>query len=242
MVTPQAFPARPSAPRRAQSGSSRKRAKSGTPTTPVVPVFSASYNVVPKRVVGYVRVSKVSQTVDQQVDALRAIGVACVYADEGVSGAQRDRDGLSAALAELQPGDALAVVALDRLGRDLSNLVRVVDALRERGAHLRSLRESIDTTTAAGRMVFGIFGALAEYERAMIQERTAERLAAKKRRGERVGRKPKLTPSQVALALRELDGGASSATVARNLRCGRSTLYRALAASKCAGAIAPAME
>lgn len=181
--------------------------------------------------IGYVRVSKTSQTVEQQVDALRAIGAAAVYADEGISGSVRDRAGLDAALDELQPGDALVVVALDRLGRDLSDLVRVVDGLRERGAHLRSLRESIDTTTAAGRMLFGIFGALSEYERAMIQERTMERLSAKKRRGERVGRKPKLTPSQVALAQRELDGGASSTVVARNLRCGRSTLYRALAAA-----------
>jgi hypothetical protein len=98
-------------------------------------MFRESRNVVPNRIIGYARVSKTSQTVEQQVDALRAIGVAAVYADEGVSGAQRDRDGLSAALAELQPGDALAVVALDRLGRDLSDLVGVVDGLRERGAH-----------------------------------------------------------------------------------------------------------
>lgn len=166
-------------------------------------------------------------------DALRAIGVVAVYADEGVSGAKRDRDGLNAALEELQPGDALAVVALDRLGRDLSDLVRIVETLRERGAHLRSLRESIDTTTAAGRMLLGIFGALAEYERAMIQERTAERLAAKKARGERVGRKPALTPSQIALARRELAAGVSAAVVARSLHCGRSTLYRACRHCEC---------
>jgi len=207
---------------------SRNRAIAGNGTTRVLPVFRESRNLVPNRMIGYVRVSKTSQTVEQQVDALRVLGAVAVYADEGISGSVRDRAGLDAALDELQPGDALVVVALDRLGRDLSDLVRVVDGLRERGAHLRSLRESIDTTTAAGRMLFGIFGALSEYERAMIQERTMERLAAKKRRGERVGRKPKLTPSQVALAQRELDGGASSTLVARNLRCGRSTLYRAL--------------
>jgi DNA invertase Pin-like site-specific DNA recombinase len=193
-----------------------------------LPVYRESRNVVPNRIIGYVRVSKVSQTVDQQLDALRTIGVAAVYADEGISGVQRDRDGLSAALAELQTGDALAVVALDRLGRSLSDLVAIVETLREKGAHLRSLRESIDTTTAAGRMLLGIFGALAEYERAMIQERTAERLAAKKRRGERVGRRPKLTPSQLALAQRELEAGVSANTIARNLHVGRSTLYRGL--------------
>lgn len=217
--------------RTARPAKSRNRSKSGIETTPIEPVFRESRNVVPNRTIGYVRVSKVSQTVEQQVDALRAIGVAAVYADEGVSGAQRDRDGLSAALAELRPGDCLAVVALDRLGRDLSDLVRVVDRLRDHGVHLRSLRESIDTTTAAGRMMFGIFGALSEYERAMVMERTAERLAAKKRRGERVGRKPSLTPSQIALAKRELEGGASANLVARNLRVGRSTLYRALSAA-----------
>ncbi|MDB5094555.1 MAG: hypothetical protein JWO85_2656 [Candidatus Eremiobacteraeota bacterium] len=210
---------------------SRNRTLAGNETPLVVPVFRESRNVVPNRTIGYVRVSKTAQTVEQQVDALRAIGCAAVYADEGVSGAQRDRIGLAAALDELQPGDALAVVALDRLGRDLSDLVRIVETLRERGAHLRSMRESIDTTTAAGRLMFGIFGALAEYERAMIQERTTERLGAKKRRGERVGRKPKLTPSQIALAMRELaTGDVSAGTVARNLHVGRSTLYRALAA------------
>jgi DNA invertase Pin-like site-specific DNA recombinase len=214
--------------RKGASAQSRNRAIAGNGTARILPVFRESRNIVPNRIIGYVRVSKTSQTVEQQVDTLRAIGVAAVYADEGVSGAQRDRDGLSAALAELKPGDALAVVALDRLGRDLSDLVRVVDGLRERGAHLRSLRESIDTTTAAGRMLFGIFGALSEYERAMIQERTMERLAAKKRRGERVGRKPALTTSQVDLARRELEAGASATLVARNLHCGRSTLYRAL--------------
>lgn len=191
-------------------------------------MFRESRNVVPNRIAGYVRVSKISQTVEQQLDALRVIGVAAVYADEGVSGAQRDRDGLSAAL---QPGDTLAVVALDRLGRDLSDLVRVVDGLRKRGAHLRSLRQSIDTTTAAARMLFRTLGALSEYKRAMIQERTTERLAAKKRRGERVGRKPALSPSQVAP--RELDGGGSATAMARNCRLNLRPLYRRTVARKC---------
>lgn len=213
---------------------SRNRTKSGSETRPVTAVFRESRNLVPNRIVGYVRVSKTSQTVEQQIDALRATGAVAVYADEGVSGAQRVRPGLEAALGELRPGDALAVVALDRLGRDLSDLVQIVESIRECGAHLRSLRESIDTTTAAGRMMLGIFGALAEYERAMLRERTAERLAAKKRRGERVGRRPKLTPSQIGLAWRELDAGISASTVARNLRVGRSTLYRALQNEKSA--------
>jgi DNA invertase Pin-like site-specific DNA recombinase len=230
MATTTTFPARSSAPRSTPQRASRNRADSRTGTGTVVPLFQASRNVVPNQIVGYVRVSKVSQSTEQQVDALRAIGVSVIFADEGVSGAQRDRKGLDAALAALRPGDALAVVALDRLGRDLSNLVRIVAGLQERGVHLRSLRESIDTTTAAGRMVFGVMAALAEYELAMIKERTALRLGAMKRRGEHIGRKPKLTPSQVEVARRELDAGTSSAqTIARGFKVGRSTLYRALA-------------
>jgi DNA invertase Pin-like site-specific DNA recombinase len=133
-------------------------------------------------------------------------------------------------MADLQHGDALVVVALDRLGRDLHDLVGIVDRLRELGANLISLRESIDTTTATGRMLFGIFGSLAEYERELIKERTAVRLAAKKVRGERVGRKPSLTPSQVRDARVLLAEGRSSSQVARTLGIGRATLYRHLSA------------
>lgn len=92
------------------------------------------------------------------------------------------------------------------------------------------MRESIDTTMATGRMLFGIFGALAEYERALTVERTAERLAAMKRRGLPVGRKPALSTSQIAAARREMAAGVSAAVVARNFGCGRSTLYRHLGA------------
>lgn len=192
------------------------------------PLWSASRNAVPKRCVGYVRVSKTSQTVQQQTDALKKAGVAAIFGDEGTSGSRRDRPGLDAALSDLRAGDVLCVVALDRLGRNLADLVQIMETLHEKGAHLRSLREVIDTTTAAGRMLFGIFGALAEYERAMTIERTAERLAAMKRRGLPVGRKPALTAAQVATARRELAAGVSATLVARNLGCGRSTLYRHL--------------
>jgi len=205
---------------------SHKRKETGA----VKPLLRASQNVVSKRV-GYVRVSKTSQSLEQQQDALVAAGCAVIYGDHGVSGAVRDRAGLDGALADLQHGDALVVVALDRLGRDLHDLVTIVADLAARGVNLVCLRESIDTTTATGRMLLGIFGSLAEYERALTAERTADRLAAKKRRGERVGRKPSLTPSQVRDARVLLGEGRSSAQVARTLGIGRATLYRHLAAT-----------
>lgn len=209
---------------------SQNRSKSRIKTGPAKPLVRASHNVVSKRV-GYVRVSTVSQSLEQQQDALVGAGCSVVYGDHGVSGSVRERDGLDAALADLQHGDALVVVALDRLGRDLGDLVGIVATLRERGTHLVALREGIDTTTPHGRMLFGIFGSLAEYERELIKERTAVRLAAKKVRGERVGRKPKLTPSQVQDARALLAQGRSSSQVARSLRVGRATLYRHLSAA-----------
>jgi DNA invertase Pin-like site-specific DNA recombinase len=205
---------------------SRKRTKRDTKARPL---WSVSQNAVPKRSIGYVRVSKTSQTVQQQTDALKKAGVVAIFGDEGISGSRRDRPGLDAALADLRAGDVLRVVALDRLGRSLADLVAIMQTLHDRGAHLRSLREAIDTTTAAGRMLFGIFGALAEYERAMTIERTAERLSAMKRRGLPIGRKPALTGAQIDMARNELARGTSAVVVARNLGCGRSTLYRHLA-------------
>jgi DNA invertase Pin-like site-specific DNA recombinase len=210
---------------------SQNRTSRKTTTDAAAPLWRASRNVVPNRVVGYVRISKTSQSVEQQIDALQAAGVTVIYGDHGISGTVRERVGLDAALATLREGDILAVVALDRLGRDLADLVNIVAGLHDRGAHLRALREGLDTTTAVGRMMLGVFGALAEYERAIIAERTAERLAAKKRRGERTGRRPALTPSQIRDARTLLDTGKSATSVARTLRVGRSTLYRHLGAS-----------
>jgi DNA invertase Pin-like site-specific DNA recombinase len=206
---------------------SQNRTQSRIKTPRAKPIVRASHNVVSKRV-GYVRVSTSSQTTDQQQDALIASGCAVVYGDDGISGSLRDRAGLDAALADCQHGDSLVVVALDRLGRDLSDLVQIINDLGNRGVTLISLRESIDSSTSVGRMLAGVFGALAEYERALAIERTAARLQAKRVRGERVGRKPSLTPSQVRDARTLLDQGRSASQVARSLRCSRATLYRHL--------------
>lgn len=181
--------------------------------------------------VGYVRVSKTSQTVEQQIDALQKLGVAAVFGDEGISGSRRDRPGLRDALADLRSGDLLCVVALDRLARNLSHLIQIRDELQRRGCHLISIRDGIDTSTATGTLIFHVIGAIAEFERSVTMERTAERLAAMKRRGLPVGRRPALTAAQIAAARRELAAGVSAALVAKNLGCGRSTLYRHLGAS-----------
>jgi DNA invertase Pin-like site-specific DNA recombinase len=158
-----------------------------------------------------------------------------IYGDIGVSGSVRERPQLDAALAECGRGDTLVVVALDRLGRDLSDLVKIVAGLKERGVNLVSKRESIDTSTSVGEMLLGIFGSLAQYEKALIQERTRARLASKKVRGERVGRKPALTPSQVKDARALLaDGTRSSSQVAKTLGVSRATLYRHLGTAEAA--------
>jgi DNA invertase Pin-like site-specific DNA recombinase len=138
------------------------------------------------------------------------------------------RNGLDAVMAALRPGDTLVVARLDRLGRSMPHLVATVHELAARGIGFKSLAESIDTTSAAGRLVLHIFASLADFERELIRERTRDALAAKKRRGEPVGRRPALSPSRVDAAREMLESGHGAAHVARILKVGRSTLYRAL--------------
>lgn len=156
--------------------------------------------------IGYARVSKTngSQTTDLQRDALLAAGVdpEQIYEDQA-SGKQDDRPQLAACLKALRSGDTLIVWKLDRLGRDLRHLVNVVHDLTERGVGLKVLTgqgAAIDTTTASGKLVFGIFAALAEFERELISERTKAGLASARARGRKGGRPYKMTPAQVRLA------------------------------------------
>jgi DNA invertase Pin-like site-specific DNA recombinase len=179
--------------------------------------------------VGYARVSTGEQTLDAQKDALQAAGCVQIFSDVA-SGAKADRTGLEAALVALQPGDTLVVARLDRLGRSMPHLVATIAELDKRGVGFKSLAESIDTTSAAGRLVLHIFASLADFERELIRERTKEALQAKKRRGEHVGRRPAFSPSRLAAAREMLEGGHGAAYVARILKVGRSTLYRSLAA------------
>ncbi len=183
---------------------------------------------VPPRLVGYARVSTDEQTTALQLDALRAAGCAAIHEDSA-SGASRSRPGLERAIADLVAGDTLVVWRLDRLGRSLRDLLEIAESLRERGVALRSLTDHIDTGTAAGRMLYAVLGAVAQFERDVLRERTVAGLAAAKRRGERLGRRPALTAAQIREAQNMLRRGESPNHVARVLRVGRSTLYRALA-------------
>jgi DNA invertase Pin-like site-specific DNA recombinase len=179
------------------------------------------------RLLGYARVSTDEQTTKLQLDALRAAGCAAIHEDSG-SGASRSRPGLNRALEDLVAGDTLVVWRLDRLGRSLRDLLDISEMLRERDVALRSLTDHIDTGTAAGRMLYAVLGAVAQFERDVLRERTVAGMRAAKRRGEHIGRPPALTKAQVREAKTMLDRGESPAHIARVLRVGRSTLYRHL--------------
>ena len=183
--------------------------------------------------VGYMRVSKAdgSQTTDLQRDALLAAGVEpdALYEDKA-SGKKDDRPQLIACLRALRAGDTLLVWKLDRLGRDLRHLVNIVHDLTERGIGLKVLTgqgAAIDTTTASGKLVFGIFAALAEYERELISERTTAGLAAARARGRKGGRPFKMTPAKVRLAAASMGKpGTNVSDLCRELGITRQTLYR----------------
>jgi len=142
--------------------------------------------------IGYARVSTAEQDTALQTDALRKAGCERIFEDT-VSGAKTDRPGLTAALAWLRDGDVLVVWRLDRLGRSMAHLIETVSALESRGVGLRSLTESIDTTTPGGLLIFHVFGALGQFERDLIRERTRAGLAAAAARGRKGGRKPVVT-------------------------------------------------
>ncbi|MDT7858188.1 recombinase family protein [Rubrivirga sp. S365] len=176
--------------------------------------------------VGYARVSTADQDPALQLDALRAAGCERVF-EERASGARADRPVLAEAFGHLRAGDVLVVWRLDRLGRSLKDLIARVAELEGRGVGFRSLAESIDTTTAGGRLVLHVFGALAEFERELIRERTLAGLAAARARGRKGGRPSKMTRAKVRqaavlLADRETDVGA----VCETLGVSKTTLYR----------------
>jgi DNA invertase Pin-like site-specific DNA recombinase len=177
--------------------------------------------------IDYIRVSSADdrQSTDLQHDALVTAGIdeRHLYVDKA-SGARDERPGLKACLAFLKAGDVLVVWKLDRLGRSLSHLLAIVADLKARGIGLRSLTEAMDTTTAQGKLLLAVFGALAEYERALIQERVKAGLAAAKRRGRRGGRPPVLGPEQLEQITAALEGGTSKASVCRTFKVARSTL------------------
>jgi DNA invertase Pin-like site-specific DNA recombinase len=176
-------------------------------------------------VVGYGRVSTTDQSLALQEDALRAAGCVDLFLDTA-SGALVDRPQLDAAMAYLRPGDVLCVWRLDRLGRSLKHLIGLVGELEERGVGFRSITESIDTTTAAGRLLFHIMGSLAEFERALVRERTIAGLTAARARGRRGGRKTVMTTAKQSAARELLSAGSSPTEIASVLGVSRATLYR----------------
>ncbi len=179
--------------------------------------------------IGYARVSTDEQNLRLQLDALRAAGCERVYRDDGVSAVVRERPGLNRALKRLKPDDVLVVWKLDRLGRSLAHLIDVITGLRDAGVGFCSLSEAIDTTTPGGRLIFHMMGALAEFERELIAERTRAGMSAAKRAGVRLGRPPKLTAAQVEKARTRIDAGETVAGVAAMLDVNQTTLARALA-------------
>jgi DNA invertase Pin-like site-specific DNA recombinase len=177
---------------------------------------------------GYARVSTDRQSLDQQRDALTAAGVERIFTDKR-SGARDDREGLAALIDYAREGDVVVVVALDRLGRSLSGIIRTIETLTTAGVALRSLRESIDTTSAVGHMLIGIFGALAQYERTLINERSAAAREAARARGRHVGRPKALTPDQERQIRALHDAGEAVPALVATFGVSRATVYRLLA-------------
>ena len=179
--------------------------------------------------IGYARVSTGDQNLSLQLDALAAAGCEKVFQDEGISGAATQRPGLAAALATLQPGDVLTVWRLDRLGRSMQHLVSTVNDLAGRGAGFQSITEAMDTTTAGGELLFHVMGALAQFERRLIAERSRAGIAAARRRGKHLGRPADLTPDKIAHARQMIESEEQSVSgMAKLLGVHRVTLHKAL--------------
>jgi DNA invertase Pin-like site-specific DNA recombinase len=178
--------------------------------------------------IGYARVSTQDQSLDLQTDALKRADCNMIFTDTA-SGAKAERPGLAEAMSHLRTGDTLVVWRLDRLGRTLKHLLATITDLNEQGIGFKSLQESIDTTTPGGKLIFHVFGALAEFEREVIRERTRAGLQASRARG-RFGGRPSLQsrdPKKIALAKKlYADQTMPVQEICDTLHIGRSTLYR----------------
>ncbi|MEH6643711.1 recombinase family protein [Vreelandella glaciei] len=179
-------------------------------------------------IIGYARVSTQDQNPQLQRDALQQAGCEQVF-EERITGTKRERPELQACLRTLRDGDTLVVWKLDRLARSLKDLVELIHELDDRGVGFRSLTEAIDTTSAGGKLVFHIFGALAEFEHSLIRERTLAGLAAARARGRKGGRRPVMSPADVRKAAAMLaDPNITKTEVARHFGVSRVTLNSAL--------------
>jgi DNA invertase Pin-like site-specific DNA recombinase len=177
-------------------------------------------------IIGYARVSTDGQTLDAQQAALTAAGAIKVYSEK-ISGAVTDRRQLARAIAALAPGDVLLVTRLDRLARSTRDLLNTLDAVATVGAGFRSLADSwADTTTPHGRLMLTVLGGLAEFERSLILARTSEGRRRAQARGIKFGRKPKLTPHQIAEAIARRNAGEALIEIGRSYNVSHSTISR----------------
>jgi DNA invertase Pin-like site-specific DNA recombinase len=176
--------------------------------------------------IGYARVSTIEQNLNLQTDALERAGCEKIFTDTA-SGSIDARKGLLNAIEFCRSGDALMVWKLDRLGRSLKHLIDTVNHLQAKGVEFVSLQESVDTGTSGGKLIFHVFGALAEFERELIRERTIAGLKAARDRGSKNGRPKKLTGQQIKIAKKLMDDKENNVLeITKTMKVSRSTLYR----------------
>ena len=190
--------------------------------------------------IAYARVSTADQNTDLQLDTLAAEGYLKIYTDVA-TGTKVDRPQWNKCLHDLRPGDTLIIWKIDRLGRNLRDLIDIVTTLDQRGVAVRSLTNGIvDTTTAHGKLIFGMFALMSEYEAALIRERTLAGLASARARGRRGGRKPKMTPELIDKAQRMYDARTfTMAEIATSCHVTPMTIYRNIRTGQPAGALRP---
>lgn len=177
-------------------------------------------------ILGYARVSTQLQDLEAQKIRLKQQGAIRIFEDV-ISGRNFDRPGLNALIDYARPNDIVCVVRLDRLGRSLKELLETVDKLKNAQIHFMSLEEKIDTSSAAGELIFHVFGSIAHFERRLIAERTKDGLNAARAKGKRLGR-PELDQEKMNAAFTLIDSGTSPTEAAKQLGLGRSTVYREL--------------
>ena len=180
--------------------------------------------------IGYARVSTIDQSLDLQNDGLKKAGCEKIFTDHGVSGAKTERPGLDKTLDQIRKGDTLVIWKLDRLGRSLSHLLSIIEGLKKKGAHFASIQDAFDTSTASGKMVFSVIGAMAEYEKNLTRERTMAGLASARARGRKGGRPKQLDDGQVRVAIALAEAGELMIReICEQVGCSRSTYYRQVA-------------
>ncbi|HEB0655554.1 TPA: recombinase family protein [Pseudomonas aeruginosa] len=178
--------------------------------------------------IGYARVSTDDQSLDLQLDQLRESGCQTIFREK-MTGKNNNRPVLAETLAQLREGDVLVVWKLDRLGRSLKHLINILQDLEARKIGFRCIADGIDTETPSGRLLFHVVGAIAEFEGALISERTKAGLQAARRKGKQIGRPPLVSAAQVKLARRLSDSGTwTNAAIAARLNVGKTTLWRAM--------------